>query len=64
MGSEQHAREVMRDVDTNQDGVISIDEFRAMMRSVGAGSLESSSIGSLMSLASGAASPGGGGGSS
>ena len=54
MGSEQHAREVMRDVDTDKDGVISLEEFREMMRKSGAGALESGgSTTSFMSLMSG-----------
>merc|ERR1711871_1137778 len=53
MGSEEHAREVMRDVDTNQDGVISKDEFTAMMSKIGSGvGTEGSSLMSFASLVS------------
>ncbi|RHZ06996.1 hypothetical protein DYB26_012754, partial [Aphanomyces astaci] len=32
MGSEDHAQEVMDEIDTNGDGAISFDEFCAMMQ--------------------------------
>ena len=35
MGSEEHAREIMHDVDTNHDGFISFEEFQTMMQKGG-----------------------------
>jgi len=32
MGSEHHAEEILKEVDTNNDGVISLEEFREMMK--------------------------------
>ena len=32
MGSEEHAREIVGEIDLNGDGVISYEEFKAMMQ--------------------------------